>query len=110
VYSIIEIIYRTQGAGPPNAGAKLVVDSQEFIGFPTGNGVWHFLFSPKQVKKWSYRIVSGEPVHGQTGAFTSVFRRGFRPLADYPHCGQMTPIRLREGMNKAPGLQLLARE
>jgi hypothetical protein len=100
VYSIIEMIYGAEGAGPSNASAKLVVDSQEFTGFPTENGMWHFLFSPKQVKKWSYRIVSDQPsLNGRTGAFTSVFPDGdLRPSADYPHWWTDDPNpRLREG-------------
>jgi hypothetical protein len=100
VYSIVELIYRPEGAAPPNAGARLAVDNQEFTGFPGGDGAWHFLFSPKQVKKWSYQIVSDHPgLNGQTGGFMSTFPKGdLQPSPDYPNWWTDDPNpRLREG-------------
>jgi len=35
--SIVDLIYRPEGAAPPDAKAWLVVDDQEFTGFP-GSG------------------------------------------------------------------------
>lgn len=100
VYSILEINYHPEGPGAADAGARLVVDDQEFPGFPNGNGEWRFLFSPKLVKKWSYRIVSGHPgLDGQTGGFTSVFPGGDPPASkDYPNWWTDDPNpALREG-------------
>ncbi|WP_321475304.1 nucleoside hydrolase-like domain-containing protein [uncultured Paludibaculum sp.] len=87
VYSIIEIVYHPEGAAPPNTTARLLVDNQEFPGFPAGRGEWRFLFSPKLVKKWSYRIESDHPgLNGQTGGFTSAFPLGdLAPSPDYPN-------------------------
>jgi len=85
VYSILDIIYRPEAKAPQSAiSAKLLVDNQEFPGFPAADGAWHFLFSPKQVKKWSYRIVSDhQALNGQTGAFISVFpATDLRPSPD----------------------------
>lgn len=87
VFSIVELVYRTKTPAPPEARAKLLVDDQEFTGFPDSDGVWHFLFSPKQTKTWYYRIASADPeLDGQTGSFTSVLPSGnLAPSAKYPN-------------------------
>lgn len=71
-FSILEFIYRTENPPPPAARASLIVDRQEFPGFLGDDGAWHFLFSPKDAKVWSYQIVSNVvelDKHG--GGFTS---------------------------------------
>lgn len=72
-YAIVDLIYRPTGPTPADVRAALVVDRQEFTGFAGRDGAWHFLFSPKEAKAWSYRIASNHPgLDGQTGSFTSV--------------------------------------
>ncbi|MBK7926623.1 MAG: DUF1593 domain-containing protein [Bryobacterales bacterium] len=61
VYSILEFLYRPASPAPPNATAHLLIDDQQFPGYPTPTGDWRFLFSPKSVKQWTYRIVSTHP-------------------------------------------------
>lgn len=104
-YSIIEIIYRPTGTAPANTEAHLVVENQEFAGFPSQDGAWHFVFSPKEPKTWSYRIVSNHPgLNGQTGGFTSVNaapERSAQPSALYPHWWTDDPApELSEGKNQ----------
>jgi hypothetical protein len=93
-FAIVELIYRPPAAPPagaPTAGtrAALVVDGQEFPGVRAADASWHFLFSPKDAKRWSYRIASDDPgVDGRTGGFTSVLpapSRAASPSARYPH-------------------------
>jgi hypothetical protein len=86
-YSIVDLIYHPEGTAPPNPSARLVVDDQEFNGFPGNDGAWHFLFSPKSARKWTYRIVSNHPgLDGRTGGFTSVLpATGQKPSPDYPN-------------------------
>ena len=71
------------------ATAMLVVDEQNFPGFADETGAWHFIFSPKQAKTWSYTIKSTLPsLDGQTGGFTSVGPtpvQAGRPSSRYPH-------------------------
>lgn len=110
VFSIVELRHRPEGAGPaggelPSAvlskgQAKLVVDNQEFPGFAGEDGTWRFLFSPKQVKTWSYRIVSDQPgLDGQTGGFTSTWPAGdLSPSPKFPNWWTDDPDpRWREG-------------
>jgi len=100
VHSIIDLIHRPTEKAPVNAQARLVVDNQEFRGFRDQDGAWHFLFSPKQVKKWSYRIASDHPgLDGQTGGFTSVLPAGeLSPAPNYPNWWTDNPApHLREG-------------
>jgi len=87
VCSIVELVYRPKGTAPTNAEAHLVVDDQEFPGFPGADGAWHFLFSPKVTKPWSYRISSNHPgLDGQTGGFTSVLASGdLKASPEYPN-------------------------
>lgn len=71
-YAIVELIYRPPGTAPADAKASLVVDQQEFTGFADAAGTWHFLFSPKEPKSWSYTIKSNHAgLDGQSGGFTS---------------------------------------
>ena len=77
-FAILELIYNATAAAPAHATAALVVERQEFPGFKDDAGAWHFLFSPKESKAWSYSIQSTHPgLNGQTGGFTSVW-----PTAD----------------------------
>lgn len=72
-FSIVELIYRPATVAPSHAKADLVVDGQAFTGFVDADGAWHFLFSPKESKTWSYTIKSTHAaIHGQAGGFTSV--------------------------------------
>ncbi|ATC63964.1 hypothetical protein CMV30_08375 [Nibricoccus aquaticus] len=87
-YAIVDLIYRPKGDAPADVQAKLVVDKQEFIGFPDKDGAWHFLFSPKDTKSWTYRIASNHPgLDGQTGAFTSVLptTETAKPSPNFPN-------------------------
>lgn len=71
-FAIVELIIRPEGPVRPQAHAHLLVDRQEFAGWQSEDGVWHFLFSPKETKSWTYRVVSNHPgLDGKTGAFTS---------------------------------------
>ena len=71
-FGIVELICRSASPASSDATAALLVDGQRFPGFPGADGAWHFLFSPKQAKTWTYRIASTLPdLDGQTGAFTS---------------------------------------
>lgn len=90
-FSIVELVYSHPGAAPAGQtpAASLVVDGQEFPGWADGQGGWHFLFSPKQTKTWTYRIKSNVPgLEGQSGGFTSVLPAlslAQHPSAKYPN-------------------------
>lgn len=74
-FSIVELVIAPtrMEAGAATSTASLVVDRQEFPGWCDEGGAWHFLFSPKETKTWSYRIRSSVRwLDGQTGGFTSV--------------------------------------
>jgi hypothetical protein len=85
----VELIFRPTVHGPEGAKAALIVDRQEFPGFADGTGAWHFVFSPKDAKTWSYRISSNHPgLDGQTGALTSrmpELSRANQPSALHPN-------------------------
>lgn len=89
IYAIVELVYRPAGSAPAGARAALVVEDQEFTGFADQSGAWHFLFSPKDAKTWSYRIKSNHPgLDGQTGGLTSRLpapERASQPSARFPH-------------------------
>ncbi|HOB33572.1 MAG TPA: DUF1593 domain-containing protein, partial [Verrucomicrobiota bacterium] len=71
-FGIVEMVYHLPASAPTNAVAALVIDGQSFPGFPDEKGAWHFLFSPKEAKSWSYKISSTVPeLDGRTGGFTS---------------------------------------
>lgn len=72
-FAIMELIHAPKERARPGATARLLVDGQYFPGYPDGNGVWHFLFSPKEEKVWSYRLVGdGVDFAIDHGGFTSV--------------------------------------
>ncbi|HEX2852330.1 MAG TPA: nucleoside hydrolase-like domain-containing protein, partial [Opitutaceae bacterium] len=101
-YAIMELIYRPTGQSPADARAALVVDNQQFPGFPGADGAWRFIFSPKEPKTWSYRIASNHPgLDGQTGGFTSKNpppERAQQPSSRYPNWWVDDPDpRWREG-------------
>lgn len=57
----------------PVATVKLFVDQQSFLGYRHADGIWRFLFSPKESKRFTYEIRSDKPgVKPLTGAFTAV--------------------------------------
>ncbi|MCX6950676.1 MAG: DUF1593 domain-containing protein [Verrucomicrobia bacterium] len=102
IYSIVELVYRPTGSAPPDAKATLVVEKQEFPGFRTDDGAWHFLFSPKDARLFSYQLASNLPgLDGQAGSFTSVLpdpARAQAPSELYPHWWTDDPDpRWREG-------------
>lgn len=71
--AIVDCIYRLDAPLPVGTKAALVLDKQEFPGFPDETGAWHFVFSPKHARTWSYAIKSSHPaLDGRTGGFTSV--------------------------------------
>lgn len=88
-FAIMELVYRPAGTAPAQPHAHLVVDKQEFDGYLGVDGAWHFLFSPKEAKTWSYRIRSDHPgLDGQAGAFTSRMpapELARQPSARYPN-------------------------
>ncbi|MES2438777.1 MAG: hypothetical protein V4584_06915 [Verrucomicrobiota bacterium] len=52
--------------------ASFVVDGREFPGSLRPDGVWVFLFSPKEAGTWSYTLKSNLPdLDGRSGGFTS---------------------------------------
>lgn len=89
IYAIVELVYRPAGSAPADAAAKLVVEKQEFPGYRTDDGAWHFLFSPKDARTFSYRIASAwAALDGATGAFTAVLPDPMQvnsPSSRYPH-------------------------
>jgi hypothetical protein len=88
-FGIIELICRPAVPAPADAKAALVVDKQDFPGFVDDAGVWHFIFSPKDAKVWSYTIKSTHPgLDGQTGGFTSDWpapEQAAKPSPRYPN-------------------------
>lgn len=88
-FSIIELIYRLPTPAAAGTKAALVVDRQEFPGFANNDGVWHFLFSPKEAKRWEFAIRSSDPrLDGQTGGFTSYWpapAQAAQPSPRYPN-------------------------
>ncbi|MGV7207165.1 DUF1593 domain-containing protein [Oxalobacteraceae bacterium A2-2] len=111
-FAIIELVYRPEGAAPAAAHAALVVDQQEFPGFQGVDGAWHFLFSPKEDKAWSYRIASNHPgLDGQRGGFTSRAapqERAGQPSSRYPNWWTDDPApELGDGQN--PGVKTISR-
>lgn len=88
-FAIMELIYRPAETAPADAKATLVVDKQNFPGFMDDAGVWHFIFSPKEAKTWSYSIKSTHPgLDGQTGGFTSYWptpELAAKPSSRYPN-------------------------
>ena len=104
-YAILDIVYRPVGPAVPGATASLVVDNQEFAGHFGEDGGWHFLFSPKQPKTWTYRIKSTlASLDGATGGFTSrnpAPALAHQPSARYPHWWTDDPAPdLAEGPNQ----------
>jgi len=88
-YAIVDLVYRPAEPAPPDAKATLVVERQEFTGFADRDGAWHFLFSPKDAKTWTYQIVSNHPgLNGRSGGFTSknpAPERAREPSPNFPH-------------------------
>jgi hypothetical protein len=88
-FAIIELVVRPSTPAPAQTTARLVVDKQEFAGYPGEDGAWHFLFSPKEAKSWTYRIASDHPgLDGLSGAFTSrnpAPGQARQPSARYPN-------------------------
>jgi hypothetical protein len=89
IFSIMELIYHPATNAPTDATATLVVDKQEFPGFRDDAGLWHFIFSPKEAKTWSYHIKSTLPaLDGRTGGFTSYLSTpdlAAKPSSRYPN-------------------------
>jgi hypothetical protein len=88
-FSIVDLVYRLPVPAAAGSTATLVVDQQEFPGFPDGSGAWHFVFSPKETKRWTYTIRSSQRgLDGQTGGFTSILATSTTataPSSVYPH-------------------------
>lgn len=86
-FAVIDIVYPRVAPAPSHA--TLHVDGQEFPGYADTDGAWHFLFSPKEAKIWSYRIASNHPgLDGQRGGFTSRMpapELARHPAADLPY-------------------------
>ncbi|MRW88570.1 DUF1593 domain-containing protein [Duganella sp. FT80W] len=102
-FAVVDLVYRPVGAAPAEPRAMLVVDGQEFTGYQHADGAWHFLFSPKEAKVWSYRIRSNHPgLDGQSGGFTSVMPApGQPPSTKYPNWWTDDPApQLSDGPNQ----------
>ncbi len=104
-FAIMELVYRPKGPAPGGARATLLVDQQEFPGFPQADGSWRFLFSPKEDKTWTYRIRSTHPgLDGQAGGFVSRMAApelARRPSSRYPNWWTDDPApELREGLHQ----------
>ncbi|WP_342116571.1 DUF1593 domain-containing protein [Pseudoduganella sp. OTU4001] len=104
-FGIIELVLRPDGKAPAQPQAALLVDKQAFTGFLGEDGAWHFLFSPKESKAWSYRIKSNHPgLDGQAGGFTSRDAEpemALRPSARYPNWWTDDPSpQFQEGPNQ----------
>jgi len=104
-FAIMELRYRPTGKAPAAPRATLAVDKQEFPGFQQADGSWLFLFSPKEVKDWTYRIASNHPgLDGQTGGFTSrnpAPEQSRQPSSRYPNWWTDNPDpRLAEGQHQ----------
>jgi hypothetical protein len=88
-FSMIELVVRPTSPAPAGTQARLVVDKQEFDGWADTEGAWHFLFSPKEAKTWSYRIASSfAGLDGRAGGFTSknaAPAQAGRPSQRYPN-------------------------
>lgn len=88
-FAVIDLVYGPPGMAPASVQATLHVDGQEFPGYADADGAWHFLFSPKEAKTWSYRIASNHrALDGQRGGFTSRMpapEQALRPAPDLPH-------------------------
>jgi hypothetical protein len=90
-FAVLDLVYRPAAPGPSSGPvhAALQVDKQAFPGYQTPDGAWHFLFSPKEAKTWTYRIASNHRgLDGQTGGFTSRMpapARAGQPSSDYPN-------------------------
>lgn len=88
-FAIVELVVRPSAPAPAQATAHLVVDKQEFAGYPGDDGAWHFLFSPKEAKTWTYHIASNHPgLDGQTGGLTSrnpAPGQALHPSSRYPN-------------------------
>ncbi|WP_288381810.1 DUF1593 domain-containing protein [uncultured Massilia sp.] len=104
-FAIMELRYRPAGKAPAAPRATLIVDKQEFPGFPQPDGSWLFLFSPKEVKAWTYRIASNHPgLDGQAGGFASrnpAPELARQPSSRYPNWWTDDPDpRLAEGQHQ----------
>lgn len=88
-FSLIEFIVNPSDSPPIGTSAHLVIESDEFPGWPDKNGKWHFMFMPKSSKSWSYTIKSNWPsLDGRSGAFTSVSPspgQAQQPSPDHPN-------------------------
>ena len=111
-FSIVELVYRLPTPASSGATAALVVDQQEFPGFADESGAWHFLFSPKETKRWTYTIRSTAPgLNGRAGAFTSTLAapsEAANPSPRYPHWWTDDPNpTVAEGLS--PGAKTISR-
>ncbi|MET0319311.1 MAG: nucleoside hydrolase-like domain-containing protein, partial [Duganella sp.] len=92
-FAVLDLVYRpaASAAGPASVPvhATLHVDQQAFPGYVDQDGAWHFMFSPKEAKTWTYRIASNHPdLDGRTGGFTSRMplpARAHEPSGSYPN-------------------------
>ncbi|MFT3780585.1 MAG: DUF1593 domain-containing protein [Nibricoccus sp.] len=109
-YAILEIILRSSSKAADKTKAELFVDNQFFPGFLDDQGAWHFLFSPKEPKKWKYVVKSNAPgLDGQSGEFTSVNPDPWlraKPSNHYPHwwTDDPSPILSESGVQGAKSI------
>lgn len=111
-FGVVELIYHGAADVSSNATAVLVVDKQNFPGFKDDQGVWHFIFSPKDAKVWNYTIKSTQPsLDGKAGGFTSYWPTpdlAGKPSARYPNWWTDDPDpSLAEGWH--PGAKTVSR-
>jgi hypothetical protein len=85
--AIVEIRYRLPTPSPSGAKARIEILKQPWEGFADSDGVWHFIYSPKEPGRLSYTIHSTDPrLDGQTGGFTAVLPAPHQPVSPrYPN-------------------------
>jgi hypothetical protein len=85
--AIVEIVYRLPTSSPPGAKATIEILKQPWEGFADTDGVWHFIYSPKEPGRLSYTIHSTDArLDGQTGGFTAVLPAPHQPVSPrYPN-------------------------
>jgi hypothetical protein len=90
-FAVVDLVLRPTGSAPAPAqpAAHLVIDKQEFTGYPGADGAWHFVLSPKEAKTFNYLVVSNHPgLDGRKGSFTAknaAPEQACHPSARYPN-------------------------
>jgi len=88
-FGILELALPVSGAAPAAPEAVMEIENQSLDGDLGSAGSVRFRFSPKEAKRYAYRIRSNVPaLHRKSGEITAVRPRpsaGQRPSARRPH-------------------------